>query len=84
MMHPCINVNDSGQIIHFQLLLFCGLSFSGDVNSASPIMVFSVRLLLFLLFLIFTLDSIYAVAHICYRLSVYLSVRPSVTRVDQS
>ena len=33
---------------------------------------------------IFTRDSIYAVARICYRPSVCPSVRPSVTRVDQS
>jgi len=32
----------------------------------------------------FTRDSIYAVARICHRPSVRLSVRPSVTRVDQS
>ena len=29
-------------------------------------------------------DSIYAIVRICYRPSVRLSVRPSVTRVDQS
>jgi len=38
--------------------------------------------------LIFARDSIYAIARICYRPSVCLSVRPSVrlsvTRVDQS
>jgi len=33
---------------------------------------------------IFTRDSIYAVARICYRPSVCPSVCPSVTRVDQS
>jgi len=33
---------------------------------------------------VFTRDSIYAVARICHRLSVRLSVCPSVTRVDQS
>ena len=33
---------------------------------------------------VFARDSIYAIARICYRPSVCLSVRPSVTRVDQS
>ena len=33
---------------------------------------------------IFTRDSIHAIARICYGNSVCLSVRPSVTRVDQS
>jgi len=34
--------------------------------------------------LIFTCDSIYAIARICFRPSVRLSVRPSITWVDQS
>jgi len=33
---------------------------------------------------VFARDSIYAIAHICYRPSVRLSVHPSVTWVDQS
>jgi len=33
---------------------------------------------------VFARDSIYAIARICYRPSVRLSVRLSVTRVDQS
>jgi len=34
--------------------------------------------------MIFTRDSIYAIARICHGNSVCPSVRPSVTRVDQS